>query len=83
MELFVLSFIFMGLAALGMAVGALFRGAELKGTCATLGGGVHGIATCGICPLRQGRGRGEGQSCPRREIPGQHTEPAPARARQS
>lgn len=82
MELFFLSFIFIGLAALGMAVGALFRGTELQGTCATLGGGVHGSMTCGICPVRQGHGRDEGQRCPRREIAGQHTETAAARTRQ-
>ena len=82
MELFILTFIFIGLAALGMAVGVLFRGAELQGTCATLGGGVHGSMTCGICPVRQGRDRGEGQPCPRREIAGQDTEFAAARARQ-
>lgn len=68
MTLFILSFLFFCLAALGMAVSVLFRGAELKGTCATLGGGVHAFMTCEICPARHEAGPDQPHSCARRKM---------------
>ena len=58
MELFLLSFFVIVLAALGMGVGAVFRGAELKGTCASL--------ACEVCPARHLQGARNGGACPRR-----------------
>lgn len=68
MELFLLSFVFIGLAAVGMALGVLLRGAELKGTCATLGGGVHPFVACEICRARSGRNADAPRRCARREM---------------
>ncbi len=56
MEVFVLSFIVFGLAALGMAAGLVLRGTELKGTCATLSSGVHAALGCEFCPTRHSQG---------------------------
>lgn len=55
MEIFLLSFIVVSLAAVGMAAGLLLRGSALKGTCATLNelGSAH--IDCETCPLRYWR----------------------------
>ncbi len=66
MELFVLSFIFISLAVLGMAVGVLFRGSQLKGTCATLSCSSHALMRCEICPKRHWRGVRRAKSCSHR-----------------
>ncbi len=56
MELFLLSFILFGLAVSGMAVSVLFGRPELKGTCASLGGGIGTSRGCEICPHRPRQG---------------------------
>lgn len=81
MEIFILSLIFFGLAALGMAVGVLLRGSELKGTCATLGEGVHALIACEICRAQSSHGTGEPQSCPRRSLLGRSVEVSETPAR--
>ena len=60
MEVFVLTFVFIGLAALGMATGLVVRGSALKGTCATLDG------DCDVCQARRRRGELGPENCPRR-----------------
>ena len=55
METFVLSFIVIGLAAVGMAAGLLLRGSALKGTCATLNELGSAQIDCATCPLRYWR----------------------------
>jgi len=79
MELFILSFIFVGLAALGMAVGVLFRGSELKGTCATLEEGLYALTTCENCPARHRRGGHKPQVCSNHEIENRNAAPTAAR----
>ncbi len=56
MELFIISFVVIGLAMAGMAASVLFGRSELKGTCASLGGGVGTLKGCEICPHRHREG---------------------------
>ena len=81
MELFILSFVVIGLAVLGMALGVLLRGSELKGTCATLSGGVLASMACEICPARHRRDPGRPRSCARGQISSRRAEPAAERTR--
>jgi hypothetical protein len=68
MEIFILTFVVIGLAALGMAVGVLVRGTELKGTCATLNGTDYASIACEICPARHWRGARKPGRCLRRDL---------------
>jgi len=76
MEIFILSFVIIGLAALGMALGVLVRGSELKGTCATLSGADYASIACQICPARHWRGAGKSQRCARRDFLNQNVGPS-------
>ncbi|MDH3740437.1 MAG: hypothetical protein OER56_02465 [Hyphomicrobiales bacterium] len=67
MEIFILTFVVIGLAALGMAVGVLVKGSELKGTCATLSGADYASIACEICPARHWHGARKPGRCPRRD----------------
>ena len=75
MEIFVLTFVVIGLAALGMAVGVLIRGSELKGTCATLNGTDYESIACEICPARHWRGARKPGRCLRRDLLNQIADP--------
>lgn len=68
MEIFILTFVVIGLAVLGMAMGVLIRGSELKGTCATLNGTDYASIACEICPARHWRGARKPGRCPRRDL---------------
>lgn len=75
MEIFILSFIIISLAALGMAVGVLAGGAGLKGTCATLSGSEYASIACQICPARHWRGARGARRCARQGFLSQNAEP--------
>lgn len=76
MEIFILTFVVIGLAVLGMAVGVLIRGSELKGTCATLNGTDYAFIACEICPARHWRGARKPRRCPRRDLLSQIANPS-------
>lgn len=76
MEIFILSFIIIGLAAVGMAVGVLVGGSELKGTCATLSGTEYASIACQICPARHWRGARGARRCARQGFLNQNSEPS-------
>jgi hypothetical protein len=78
MELFILSFVFFGLAALGMAAGVLLKGTQLKGTCATLGASVCASIACAVCENRHNRGVCERQSGEPRKIVSARADPGTA-----
>ena len=78
MELFVLSFLVIGLAVLGMAAGVLARGSELKGTCATLGGDGRISMACEICTARHRRAACREHLCEPSKIKCQRTGSVPA-----
>ena len=52
MEIFILSFVIFLLAAIGMALGAVVTGVELRGTCAALTQANFNGTRCDNCPLR-------------------------------
>lgn len=76
MEIFILTFVVIGLAVLGMAVGVLVRGSELKGTCATLSGADYASVACEICPARHWHGARKPGRCPRRDLLNQIADPS-------
>ena len=76
MEIFILTFVIICLAALGMAVGVLIRGSELKGTCATLNGTDYVSIACEVCPARHWHGARKPGRCPRRDLLNQITDPS-------
>lgn len=78
MELFILSFVSFGLAALGMATGVLLKGTQLKGTCATLGTSVYASVACAVCANRHNHGACEAQSCKPRKIVSGRADPRTA-----
>lgn len=49
MEVFVLSFVIIALAVFGLAVGTLFRGSVLKGSCGGLGATLGARDSCEFC----------------------------------
>ena len=62
MEIFVLTLVIFLLAAIGMALGTLITGVELKGTCAALTQVGFTGANCETCPFRRLR-----KDCGRRD----------------
>jgi len=68
MEIFVLTFVVIGLAVVGMATGLLVRRSGLKGTCATLGEGSLAGLACDICPSRHWHDAPHPKRCPRQDL---------------
>jgi hypothetical protein len=68
MEIFVLTFIVICLAALCMAAGVLVRKSELKGSCATLNANSYAGLACEICPARHWHNARKPNRCLRRVV---------------
>ncbi len=75
MEIFILTFLVICLAALCMAAGVLVRKSELKGSCATLNANNYPGLACEVCPARHWHNARKPGRCPRRALLEPDTEP--------